>query len=148
MLGFITNIGLPELTVIAALAVVIFGRRLPQVAAEAYRQIVRLRQAIEKVRRDSGIDRELRDIEYEVRDAARKASMADVLQPPEGLRAARGPNPEASIGDPGGSFDREPGEPAAQEATDEPEDTEDSEGAETSTEERDGDWGDRREPTG
>lgn len=87
MLAFLTNIGLPELTVIAGLAVIIFGRRLPEVAAKAYGEVVRLRRTIERLRRETGIDRELRDIEFTVRDAARKAALKEPLPPPAEFRA-------------------------------------------------------------
>jgi len=89
VLALIGNIAPTELLVIAALAVIIFGRRLPEVAARAYGQFRRGRESLERMRRETGIDRELRNIQYSVSEAARAAS-EEVSEPPSGLRAAQG----------------------------------------------------------
>jgi len=94
VLAFLTNIGLPELTIVAALAVIIFGKRLPEVAAKAYAELVKLRHGLDRVRRDTGLDRELREIEYSVRDAARKAALETPPPAPAELRVARGEEEE------------------------------------------------------
>ena len=69
MLAFLTNIGLPELLVIAVLAVLIFGKNLPQAASKAYLQARKLRNAVDDLRRESGIEREIRNIERGIREA-------------------------------------------------------------------------------
>ncbi len=84
----ILNLGLPEMAMIAGIAVIVFGRRLPEVAAQAYRQIVRLRQSLETLRRETGIDREMRNIEHEVRDAAMRARVPEPMLPPTGSHVA------------------------------------------------------------
>ena len=69
MLAFLSNIGLTELLVIAVIAVLIFGKDLPQAASKAYLQARKLRNAVDDLRRDSGIEREIRNIERNVREA-------------------------------------------------------------------------------
>lgn len=76
MLGFL-NLGVLELVVIAAVAVLVFGKDLPQAASKAYLQIRKLRNAVDDLRRDSGIERELRNIEHTVRAAEWEARRKD-----------------------------------------------------------------------
>jgi Sec-independent protein translocase protein TatA len=114
--ALVGNIAPTELLIIAGLAVIIFGKRLPHVAARGYAQFRRMREALERMRRETGIDRELRDIEYSVREASRRA--ATELEDPIGLRAPR--DDEESEEADGGAEDgeevsgtpsEEPGEP-------------------------------------
>ena len=76
MLAFIGNLGFPELVLIALLAVLIFGKDLPQAASKAYVQVRKLRNAVDDLRRETGIDKELRDIERTVREAEWEARRA------------------------------------------------------------------------
>ena len=76
MPALIGNLAPWELLVIAVVAVIVFGKSLPQVAAKGYMQLRRLRRSMEELRRESGIDREMRSIEREMRDAEREASLA------------------------------------------------------------------------
>jgi Sec-independent protein translocase protein TatA len=69
MLAFLNNLGLTELVVIAVIAVLIFGKDLPQAASKAYLQARKLRNAVDDLRRDSGIEREIRNIERNMREA-------------------------------------------------------------------------------
>ena len=69
MLAVLSNLGLPELLVIAVIAVLIFGKNLPQAASKAYMQARKLRNAVDDLRRDSGIEREIRNIERNMREA-------------------------------------------------------------------------------
>ena len=89
MLSLIGNVALPEVVLIAVVAVIIFGRRLPQVAARVYAQFHRAREALDRLRRESGIDREMRDIQRTVNDAARRLRLEESLEPPPGLTRAR-----------------------------------------------------------
>jgi len=76
MTAFLNNLGLSEMVVIALIAVLIFGKNLPQAASKAYLQIRKLRNAMEDIRRESGIDKEIRDIERTVREAEWEARRA------------------------------------------------------------------------
>lgn len=58
-----------ELVVIAVVAILVFGPRLPQVAAEAGGWVVRLKRTLAEMRRDSGIDREIAQARREVENA-------------------------------------------------------------------------------
>jgi len=69
MLGLLGNLGLIEIVVILVVAVLVFGKDLPQAASKAYAQMRKLRTALEDLRRETGIDRELRNIERSVREA-------------------------------------------------------------------------------
>lgn len=50
---------------IAFVAVIVFGQRLPQVAGEAAATVQKLRRALTDLRRDSGIDQEIRNARNE-----------------------------------------------------------------------------------
>lgn len=83
MLAFFTNIGLQELLVIAVIAVLIFGKDLPQAASKAYLQVRKLRGAVDDLRRESGIDREIRNLERSMREAEWEVKKLDNLARPE-----------------------------------------------------------------
>lgn len=72
MLGFFWNLGPIEIGVALILSVLIFGRRLPQVAGQGMRHAARARRYLEDLRRESGIDRELHDVRRTFSDAARE----------------------------------------------------------------------------
>lgn len=80
MLAFL-NLGPSELILIAVVAVLAFGKNLPQAASKAYLQVRKLRNAIDDLRRDSGIERELRDIERSVREAEWEARRTTAARP-------------------------------------------------------------------
>jgi len=77
MLAFLGDIGIFELVLIAVVAVLVFGKDLPQAASKAYLQVRKLRGAVDDLRRDTGIDRELRNIERSVREAEWEARRAE-----------------------------------------------------------------------
>jgi Sec-independent protein translocase protein TatA len=77
MLALIGNLSLGETIVIAVLAILIFGDRLPQVAARAYGQIRKLRRTVDDVRRETGIDRELRQLRTTIQETSREARVDD-----------------------------------------------------------------------
>jgi len=81
MLALFGNLSLSELLVIAVIAVLVFGERLPQAAARAYREVMRLRRQLDQMRRESGIDKEFRDIERTFRSTADSARIEDPMNP-------------------------------------------------------------------
>jgi sec-independent protein translocase protein TatA len=62
MLGLLPNLGMPELIILAALGLLIFGRRLPEVGRGLGRSIVEFRKG-------------LKGVEDEVEDASNKPSL-------------------------------------------------------------------------
>jgi Sec-independent protein translocase protein TatA len=101
MLAFLGNLGPWEIAVILIVAVLIFGDRLPEAASKAYLQFRKLRQSVDDLRRDTGIDRELRNIERSVRDAAWEAR-SDFRSPaePRAPRAEPSAPPPLELGPP------------------------------------------------
>ena len=63
---------------ILVVAILIFGRDLPQAASKAYLQARKLRNAVDDLRRESGIDQEIRNIERTVREAEWEARRSEV----------------------------------------------------------------------
>jgi Sec-independent protein translocase protein TatA len=104
MLALLGNIGPFEMVLIAVIAILIFGKDLPQAASRAYYQVRKLRGSLDDLRRESGIDRELRNIERSVREAewqARRAVAAPAALPPqEPASAPAPPAPGASAEEP------------------------------------------------
>ena len=68
MLGFL-NLAPFELLVIAIVAVLVFGPRLPQVAAEAAHYFGKFRRSLADLRRETGIDREIETARRALEDA-------------------------------------------------------------------------------
>jgi Sec-independent protein translocase protein TatA len=71
------NLDIGELLVIALFAVMIFGRNLPRVAAQAVTRVAQARRALQKVWRESGIGDEIRDVQREIDVSARRLRDAD-----------------------------------------------------------------------
>jgi len=100
VLAFLSNLGMSEMVIIALVAVLIFGKNLPQAASKAYLQVRKFRGAVDDLRRESGIDRELREIERTVREAEWEARRSAALPPsnepqvPRTPRAVPAPAPE------------------------------------------------------
>jgi len=55
----VLNLGFTEILVISVVAILVFGPRLPQVAAEAAHFVGRMRRSLAELRRETGIDREI-----------------------------------------------------------------------------------------
>lgn len=66
MLALFGNLDFMELVVVAAAALMIFGRRLPEVAVRAAAQVVRLRRTVTQMWREAGIDEEIRRVQREL----------------------------------------------------------------------------------
>jgi len=96
-MALLGNLGGLELVLIAIVAVLVFGKNLPEAASKAYLQLRKLRNAVDDLRRESGIDRELRDIERSVREAEWEARKRDALAPPAAPQVPRtSPTPPSS----------------------------------------------------
>lgn len=99
MLALIGNLQFSELAIIAIIAILIFGRRLPQVAGQAAAHVGRMRKTLEGLWRETGIEDEVRSVRREIdrferqlprqvtpRELARKATQKiweDVAGDPE-----------------------------------------------------------------
>ena len=111
MLAFLGNLGPSEIIVIVVVAVLIFGNRLPEAASKAYMQFRKLRQSMDEMRRDTGIDREIRSIERSVREATFEAR----VEPPVGQRAPRiPPGVPPAVAPPPADVEPAPGTPTAE----------------------------------
>lgn len=63
------NLSLSEIVVLAVVALLVFGKRLPQVAAQAAVSMQRLRRALQDLRRETGIDQEIWQMRRELEQA-------------------------------------------------------------------------------
>ncbi len=80
MLGLIGNLDLLELVVIAAVALMVFGKRLPEVAVKGAGQLMKLRREVSRMWREAGLEEELRKVRRDV-----DRSMPRNLPAPEAL---------------------------------------------------------------
>lgn len=82
MLALLGNLHILELALVAAVAVMVFGKDLPHVAMRGAAQLVKLRRQLAKLWREAGLEEELRkvrrDLERESRDLERETR----LEPP------------------------------------------------------------------
>ena len=72
MIALIGDFHFTELLVIAAFAVMIFGRNLPKVAAQAFTNLQRARRSLGRVWRDTGIAEEMRRLQRELDETRRE----------------------------------------------------------------------------
>jgi len=112
MLAFFGNLDPAELVVVVIVAILVFGRELPTVALRGFAQLRKLRRSLEDLRRETGIDRELRNIERELHQASFDASRKKPrLAAPEERRWERAPGPDATPVD-ATEVEPEPADPA------------------------------------
>ena len=69
-MAFIQNLSIGETVLVAIVAILVFGNRLPEVAARVFRHVGALRRQLDDLRRETGIDRELRDMQDAFRGTA------------------------------------------------------------------------------
>ncbi|MDF1799609.1 MAG: twin-arginine translocase TatA/TatE family subunit [Planctomycetota bacterium] len=86
MLAFITNLSFGEIVAILVVAVLIFGRRLPEVAAKGAVHMQRLRRGMQDFRRESGFDEEIRKARRLIENPI-KTAVHEVTKEPETWRA-------------------------------------------------------------
>lgn len=72
MIALFGNLSFLEIIVIAGLAVMIFGRDLPRVAAQVVTHVQRARRSLQKVWRESGIGEEVRQVQREIERSSSK----------------------------------------------------------------------------
>jgi Sec-independent protein translocase protein TatA len=65
----VLNLSFLEILLIAVVAVIAFGPRLPQVAAEAAHFVGKMRRSLAELRRDTGIDREIEEARRSIEGA-------------------------------------------------------------------------------
>lgn len=63
------NLGPSEIVVLAVVAILVWGRRLPEVAGQAAGMVQRMRRSLDDLRRDTGIDREIQNARRAVDEA-------------------------------------------------------------------------------
>lgn len=98
MLAIFGNLDLVELVVIAAGAVLVFGRGLPEVTMRGVTQVMKLRRAVTQMWRDAGIEDELRRVRWDLEREARELKEVTTLDQPES--AVPAPNvPDYTIAD-------------------------------------------------
>jgi Sec-independent protein translocase protein TatA len=69
MLAMFDNLGGSELLIVMAAALLVFGKRLPQVAGDAARQLVKLRRSLDEAWRDTGMQQEILNVKRELENA-------------------------------------------------------------------------------
>jgi Sec-independent protein translocase protein TatA len=75
------DIGFPELVVIGVAGVLLFGKRLPEVASQAGQQLAKFRRSLQQVKAESGMDQEVRKIQRTLEEAIpRDLSVGEVAR--------------------------------------------------------------------
>jgi len=75
------DLGFPELVVIGIAGVLLFGKRLPEVAGQAGQQLVKFRRSLQQVKAESGMDQEVRKIQRTLEEAIpRDLSVGEVAR--------------------------------------------------------------------
>lgn len=67
--ALIDNLGGIELLIVLVVALLVFGKRLPEVAGQAGRQMVKIRRSLDSAWRDTGMEREIRDVKRDLESA-------------------------------------------------------------------------------
>jgi Sec-independent protein translocase protein TatA len=96
MLAIIGNLHMMELLVIALAALMIFGRRLPEVAMRGAAQVVRLRRSVTKMWREAGLEEELRKVRRDIDNEVDKVqrSLPSLTGPEDDLDDEAGEDPQ------------------------------------------------------
>ncbi|MDZ4773779.1 MAG: twin-arginine translocase TatA/TatE family subunit [Planctomycetota bacterium] len=80
MFALLDNLGTPEIILCAIAALLVFGRRLPEVAAQAGQTLSKFRKGLDSAIQESGVEKEIQKIkqalptDMSVRDVARAAT--------------------------------------------------------------------------
>ena len=68
MLALIGNLDFSELMIVLFVAILIWGKNLPKVAGQAGAYVAKLRRQLDQMWRETGMDREIRDVQRNIQD--------------------------------------------------------------------------------
>ena len=88
-----------ELLMAGVVGLLLFGGRLPEVAKDAGRAFFRLRRTLTGMRRETGIDRTLRDLRLEIEREDANLPEAPPIQDAEGIVSREEDAPSSDIDD-------------------------------------------------
>jgi TatA/E family protein of Tat protein translocase len=81
MLAIFESLGFSELMIVLVAAILIFGKRLPEVASQAGQQIAKFRRSLQDIKTETGIDNDIRKIQREIQQAVpRDLSMGEMAR--------------------------------------------------------------------
>jgi Sec-independent protein translocase protein TatA len=81
MLAFLENIGGTELLIVMVVGLLVFGKKLPQVAGDAAKQLVKLRRSLDEAWRDTGMQQEIQSVKRDIETAIpRDLSIGDMAR--------------------------------------------------------------------
>jgi len=79
--AFFDNLGGTELLIVMVAALLVFGKRLPQVAGDAARQMAKLRRSLDEAWRETGMEKEIQQVRRDLETAIpRDLSLADMAR--------------------------------------------------------------------
>jgi Sec-independent protein translocase protein TatA len=79
--AFFDNLGGTELLLVMVAALLVFGKRLPQVAGDAARQMAKLRRSLDEAWRETGMEKEIQQVRRDLETAIpRDLSIADMAR--------------------------------------------------------------------
>jgi Sec-independent protein translocase protein TatA len=79
--AFFDNLGGTELLIVLVVALLVFGKRLPQVAGDAARQMAKIRRSLDEAWRDTGMEKEIQQVRRDLETAIpRDLSIADMAR--------------------------------------------------------------------
>jgi TatA/E family protein of Tat protein translocase len=96
--GFMFNIGLPELMIIAAIALIVFGpQKLPELAKALGKAMREFKKATEEMKESFEAEtKDLEELKTTFADENLLADMAEAISPPSEVAAESRPSAEAS----------------------------------------------------
>jgi Sec-independent protein translocase protein TatA len=86
VIAIIGNLAIPELLIIAVGAVIVFGRRLPEVSMRGAAQLLKLRRTVTDMWREAGLEEELRRVRREIDQKVRAIDVPRLPRPQEMAR--------------------------------------------------------------
>ena len=81
MLAIFESLGFSELMIVMVAAILIFGKRLPEVASQAGAQLAKFRRSLQDIKNETGIDNDIRKIQRDIQQAVpRDLSMGEMAR--------------------------------------------------------------------